>query len=63
MKGKLRLAAVDYEGLGNYNSAIESLENCTRKSTICLLPTFGPCLGYFSEYSEKYVQKRARKAA
>ena len=25
MKGKLRLAAVDYEGLGNYNSAIESL--------------------------------------
>ena len=63
MKGKSRLAAVDYEGLGNYNSVIEFLVKLYPKSTICLLPTFSPCLGHFSEYSEKYVQKRARKAA
>ena len=63
MKGKSKLAAVDYEGLGNYNSVIEFLVKLYPKSTICLLPTYGPCLGYFSEYSEKYVQKRARKAA
>ena len=55
--------SVDYDMSDDYNIFIEFLENCTRKNTIRPLPTFAPYLEQLSEYSEKYLQKRARKVA
>ena len=32
--------------------------NCIPINTISVLPTFAPCFGILSEYSEKYLQKQ-----
>ena len=47
MKGKSRLAAVDYEGPGNYNSVIEFLVNCTLKVQFVFCPLLAPVWAIF----------------
>ena len=47
MKGKSRLAAVDYEGLGNYNSVIEFLVKLYLEKYNLLSAHFWPLFGLF----------------
>ena len=60
---KIDRVSVDSDMSDDYNIFIEFLEDCTRKNTIRLLPTIAPYSGKLSEYSEKYLQKRAWKVA
>ena len=46
-----------------YNNCVDTDVKLYLKNTIYILPTFTPAFGELSEYSEKYLQKRARKAA
>ena len=55
--------SVDYGVSNDYNYAIEFLKNCIRKVQFAFCPLLTPCLEQLSKYSEKYLQKRARKVA
>ena len=46
-----------------YNNCVDTDVKLYLKNTIYILPAFTSVFGELSEYSEKYLQKRARKAA
>ena len=46
-----------------YNNCVETDVKLYLKSIIYILPTFTPVFGELSEWFDKYLQKRARKAA
>ena len=62
--GTLARVRVVSDAKYGYNNCIETrCEIVLKKNTIYILPTFTPAFSELSEYSEKYLQKRARKAA